>query len=269
MTRKKRSRIGTAFKNIIAFLFLLLSLLVVVGFAAVFFMPDLLDNTPLGPVFDRGNSPTAVPPTKVVVAVLPSSTPTETPNPLLPTWTPIGAQPTLEMQATNTRRATATPTIVPTFPSRTPTPTSTPTPTDTATATPIGPTATPAPTKSAFPFTKSNTSPFYLQNYANNAGCNWLGIAGEVLDLSRNPVPKNSYVVHVWGSGIDERLLVGSAPTYSPSGWEQFVFDAPAVRDFNLQLETSSGTAVSQVYTVQTRASCNENLLRFDFVQNH
>jgi hypothetical protein len=196
-------------------------------------------------------------------------TPTETPNPLLPTWTPLGAKPTLELEPTNTRRATETPTIVPTFPSRTPTATSTPTPTNTATATPLGPTATPAPTKSAFPFTKSDISPFYLQNYANNAGCNWLGIAGEVLDLSRNPVPVGSYKVHVWGSGIDKRLSVGSAPTYSPSGWEQFVFDAPAVRDFNLQLESSSGTAVSQVYTVQTRASCNENLLRFDFVQNH
>ena len=96
-----------------------------------------------------------------------------------------------------------------------------------------------------------------------------MGIAGEVLDLNRNPVEKGSYRVHVWGSGIDNRLTVGTAPAYSPSGWEQFLFDSPVVRDYNVQLETNNGTAVSQVYSVQSRASCNQNLVRFDFVQNH
>ncbi|MBP6471178.1 MAG: hypothetical protein KA362_17435, partial [Chloroflexi bacterium] len=84
-----------------------------------------------------------------------------------------------------------------------------------------------------------------------------------------NPVAAGSYVVHVWGSGVDSRLQVGSAPDYSPSGWEQFLFDSPVIRDYEVQLESSSGTAVSQAYRVQTRASCNQNLVRFDFVQNH
>ena len=96
-----------------------------------------------------------------------------------------------------------------------------------------------------------------------------MGIAGEVLDLSGNPVAAGSYVVHVWGSGVDSRLQVGSAPDYSPSGWEQFLFDSPVIRDYEVQLESSSGTAVSQAYRVQTRVSCNQNLVRFDFVQNH
>jgi hypothetical protein len=118
------------------------------------------------------------------------------------------------------------------------------------------------------PFVKTESSPFYLQNFANNAGCDWMGIAGEVLDLDRNPVVAGSYRVHIWGSGIDERLTVGTAPAYSPSGWEQFLFDSPVVRDYEIQLETSSGTAVSPIYAVRTRASCNENLVRFDFIQN-
>jgi len=96
-----------------------------------------------------------------------------------------------------------------------------------------------------------------------------MGVAGEVLDLLRNPVTAGSYKVHVWGSGIDERVTVGRAPDYSPSGWEQFLFNSPVVRDYNVQMETTNGTAVSQVYSIQTRASCNENLVRFDFVQNH
>jgi hypothetical protein len=101
-----------------------------------------------------------------------------------------------------------------------------------------------------------------LQNFANNAGCGWLGIAGEVLDLNRNPVPLDSYRVHVWGSGIDERVVVGGAPSYGPSGWEQFVFDSPVMRDYNVQLESPNGTAVSQIYRVQTRPNCNENLCK-------
>jgi hypothetical protein len=119
----------------------------------------------------------------------------------------------------------------------------------------------------SFPFTKSEYSPFYLQNFINNAGCDWMGVAGEVLDIERNPVAAGSYTVHVWGSGIDARVTVGTAPAYSPSGWELFLFDSPVVRDYEIQLEASSGTAVSAIYAFQTRASCTENLVRFDFVQ--
>lgn len=90
-----------------------------------------------------------------------------------------------------------------------------------------------------------------------------------MLDLTGSPVPIGSYRVHVWGSGIDERLIVGSAPDYGPSGWEQFVFDSPVMRDYNVQMESSNGTAVSQIYRVQTRTECTENLLQINFVQNH
>ncbi len=96
-----------------------------------------------------------------------------------------------------------------------------------------------------------------------------MGIAGEVFDIDGNPVPQGAYVVHVWDAGIDARVTVGDAPAYGPSGFEQFLFDAPRVQENNVQLETSSGTAVSQVYRIQTRASCNQNLIYFVFVQNH
>ena len=118
-------------------------------------------------------------------------------------------------------------------------------------------------------FSATEASPLYLQNYANGAGCDWLGAAGEVLDYNHRPVLNNSYRVHIWGSGIDEYANVGGAPAYSPSGWEQVLFDSPVVRDYQLQLETMDGTAVSPIYAIQTRAACNQNLLRFDFVQGN
>lgn len=96
-----------------------------------------------------------------------------------------------------------------------------------------------------------------------------MGIAGEVLDLEGRPVPAGQFRVHIWESGVDQRVPVGGAQAYGPSGWEQFLFDAPRIQQHNVQLETVNGTAVSQVYQVQTRASCNQNLVYFVFVQNH
>jgi hypothetical protein len=96
-----------------------------------------------------------------------------------------------------------------------------------------------------------------------------MGIGGTVLDLNGNPVSTGEYQVHIWDSGIDVRAPVGGAPAYGPSGYEQFLFDAPRIQENNVQLETINGTAVSQVYRVQSRASCNQNLISFGFVQNH
>jgi hypothetical protein len=209
--------------------------------------------------------PVVLPPTVAAVAEVPTFTPTPTTDPLQPTFTPQVTPTRGQPTETPTRAPTLTPSVTPILPSRTPSPT----PTNTATATPTeGPSPTPTFTRSPFPFTKSPDSPMYLRNFANTAGCDWLGIAGEVQDTVGNPVPPGQFRVHVWGSGIDERVNVGGAPAYGPSGWEQFVFDSPVIRSYNLQLETVSGTSVSQVYQVQTRASCNENLLYFIFQQN-
>lgn len=112
-------------------------------------------------------------------------------------------------------------------------------------------------------------SPTFLANWANPAGCDWMGLAGNVYDLQGNPALPGQYRVHVWGSGVDQRPTVGGARTYGPSGWEQFLFDSPEVREYNVQLETVGGTPVSQVYQVRTRASCDENLIMFDFIRNH
>lgn len=185
---------------------------------------------------------------------------------LPPTLTPLPAQASATPVPINTLRPTLTPSVTPTFPPATPTRTPSPTPTDTPTP---GPSATATATFSPFPFTKDLRSPQYLQNFANTAGCNWMGVAGEVFDLEGNPVAPGQYVVHIWDGGVDQRAVVGDAPAYGPSGYEQFLFDAPRVQDHNIQLETSNGTAVSQVYRIQTRASCNQNLVYFTFVQNH
>ncbi|MCB8939544.1 MAG: hypothetical protein H6654_15855 [Ardenticatenaceae bacterium] len=274
--RKQQTGCVGRLMSLVAALLLLLGVGIVALVAIFFLAPERLPDVSFD--LDHLLPEIAIPriaisdeamPTLVSALVLPSPTPTETEPPLAPTWTPLPVLPSATPLPFSTLKPSVTPSPWPTFPTKTLTPTHTPTPTNTPTATPLGPTPTPSPTRSAFIFTKTDNSPFYLQNHANNAGCGWLGIAGEVLDLNLNPVSFGSYRVHVWGSGIDERVLVGNAPDYGPSGWEQFVFDSPVMRDYNVQLETPSGTAVSQIYHVQTKPTCDENLLQINFVQNH
>jgi hypothetical protein len=252
--------------NVLTILFLFGACAVVAFLVLIFVTPDNFFADLLG--FQGEPTPTLLAAAVAPPTFTPSPIPTETSDigQLPPTHTPIPEQNTATPVPINTLRPTLTPSITPTFPPPTPTKTPTPTPTDTPTP---GPSPTATSTRSPFPFTKDVVSPQYLQNYANSAGCNWMGIAGEVFDLQGNPVPFGQYRVHVWESGVDKRVTVGDAPAYGPSGYEQFLFDAPRVQDQNVQLETSNGTAVSQVYRVQTRASCNQNLLYIVFVQNH
>ncbi len=266
MAARRSSRGGCAVSifNILAVMFVVVTFLLMVLVIYAVVVPDNPIVAALGLDFNREPEPL---PTAIPAAVVPTLTATREPGvELPPTSTPPPSENTVTSAPLGTLRPSLTPSVTPTFPP--PTPTRTPTPTPTATPSP-GPSPTVTNTRSPFPFTKDLESPRYLQNYANNAGCNWLGIAGEVFDLEGNPVASGAYQVHIWDSGIDARVPVGGALAYGPSGYEQFLFDSPRVQDHNIQLETSSGTAVSQVYRVQTRASCNQNLLYFVFVQNN
>ena len=274
LEKANRSRgLGSRLLNVIA-------IILIVGACGVFALLIYLVATPDNFISDFLGTGGEATPTLVSVAVVPTITPTVKEEPvestatseptvardIPPTNTPLPPPDTPTPLVLNTPRPTLTPTIAATLPANTATPTSTPTPTDTATP---GPSPTVTTTRSPFPFTKDLTSPQYLQNYANNAGCDWMGIAGIVLDLNGNPVSQGEYVVHVWDSGIDTRVVVGDASAYGPSGFEQFLYNEPRFQENNVQLETRNGTAVSQVYRLQTRTNCNENLIRFDFIQNH
>ena len=271
--------VGGMIINVIAGIFILAAVGVIALLIVLFLLPDdvfpdllgsrISDPAPtlavvaLAPTLASEASPTS----EATATAMPTEIPTLISAGLIPaTNTPLPRMDTPTPVPVNTLRPTLTPSPASTLPPATPTKTATPTPTDTATP---GPSPTVTTTRSPFPFTKDQVSPQYIQNYTNNAGCDWMGVAGIVLDLNGNPVPNNEYRVHIWDSGIEERVAVGSAPAYGPSGFEQFLFDEPRFQEHNLQLETINGTAVSQVYRFQTRTNCNQNLIRFDFIQNH
>ncbi len=270
MSRKSK-KTGVSLLNILSLALLLFTCIVGILIMLVLAKPELMANVSLPGAADS-TALTAEPiPTMEEVAVIPTIPPSATPNRLAPTFTPSSEEvmPTSTRKPFSTLSASTTPTLTPILPSKTPTKTPTSTPSNTPTMTPFGPTITPSPTRSQYQFTKTDASPLYLLNFANTAKCNWMGMAGEVIDLQKHFVVTGMYKVHVWGNGIDERALVGGATAYSPSGWEQFLDNKTSARAYNVQLETVSGTAVSQVYYITTRDDCNQNLIRIDFIQNH
>lgn len=129
---------------------------------------------------------------------------------------------------------TAAPTIVgATFtpdPARDLLPAGTPTPTFGPTLTPggFGPTPTVTPTILYPTFTPSPAAPqssfqlhdevVFTSNFANDHGCDWQGVAGQVLDASGQPLIGTRIIA--LGEGDRLETESGTASAYGASGWE-------------------------------------------------
>ena len=215
-----------------------------------------------------------------------------------PTGTPTPAQDTatVQIQASNTNQPTATQTVKPALtqtmtliplPSKTiipsatltatraftPTftpskiPTSTPTRTPTKTATP---TKTPTPTP--YPYILQSGAPVYLANFGYpDAGCNWLGVAGQVFGASGKPLINT--VVWVRGTiqnqAIEKVVLTGTSEgnKYGPGGYEAFLsgtaIDTSGI--FSIQILDLDGNILSDRIYFDTSSACTENLIILNF----
>ncbi|HQE94139.1 MAG TPA: hypothetical protein PLH19_15725 [Anaerolineae bacterium] len=175
--------------------------------------------------------------------------------------------PTLAHSPVATWTLTPTPTITPTPPpSFTPTPTRTPTPitpspTATSTATP-----TPRVTRSPWPFTYELTyeTPVY--------SCNWMGVAGTVVDIDGKAL--KGYPVHVWGGGIDVVVNSGDNQRYGDSGWEQFFLNYPQELNgvFRVQIhdkDNPNHPPVSPEIVLNFQGVCSKSLAYIVFTKNH
>ena len=272
MTRRGR---GPLIINLLTMMALLATCGSCFGAAAILIRPDMVP-----PEYQ----PATLPP----IAVLPSPTATSTTSlfpTFQPTWT-LTAPPTVTRTPTNTidpSLATATRT-------KTPTPEISDTPTETATldATQIfqltqsiatdtptvtntsAPTFTPSKTRSAFPFTVQGGAPTPIQNFANSAGCNWMGIAGQAFNLEGNPII--GLVVHLEGGDLNQDAITGTKTAYGAGGYEFFINNRPVqtIGEYKIQLRDQNGaTPLSDVIVVNTFADCSKNLLLVNFVQNH
>ena len=185
-----------------------------------------------------------LPPTTIPVLVL-TNTPTPTPKGILPsTWTP-----------------TVSPTTIPT---ETPEPTNSPQPTE-----------TPIPTadlESGTTFTTQDGSPSYeINSYHPDAGCNWLGVGGQIFDKDGAPV--SGILVEAGGMlgeiEISVLTLSGMAGEYGEGGFEIRLHDSPVASegDVWIQLLDQANLPLTEQITFQTYDSCDSNLIRINFVQ--
>jgi hypothetical protein len=211
------------------------------------------DRQPLG--LGRGAEPTLV------------GLPTGTPTLPWPSPNPTGTA-TPPPTATGTATITVTPTITDTpLPSLTPTETETPeaSPTPTATETPE-PTdtqaATPTETEAPFDYVLDGEP-----TYTAQSTCEWLGIAGTVIDENGDPL--TGVQVRVTGGGIDETVTSGSKTDYGPSGWEVFIDTELRSDVFEVRIVSASNEPLSDTVTVETIPDCQSNLvlLRFQKIQ--
>jgi hypothetical protein len=190
------------------------------------------------------------PPTLPAIMVMPSPTPTPL-QVLPPTWTPLPS-------------ATPLPTNTP-IPAQ---PTVTPFPVFTASITPTNPPA------DAMPFALNAGSPVAISSVAFHpeAGCSWMGIAGQVLNMSGAPV-STGVIIHVGGelAGVKKDItsLTGTARQYGEAGYEIVLGATPTASTNSLwvQLLDQAGLPMSPRVVFDTYASCDQNLIFITFKQ--
>ncbi|OGO23127.1 MAG: hypothetical protein A2Y54_10350 [Chloroflexi bacterium RBG_16_51_16] len=179
---------------------------------------------------------------------------TITPIQLEATWTP-----------TTIGGWTQTPTLVPTF---------------TLQASPTGfslvpPSKTPSPTKlptTAFSPDNPQAISSSLIPHLQNAGCNWQGVGGSVLDTNNSDIV--GLVVRIVGTyngkNINMTTVSGVNPDYGRSGFEFMLSSTPITsRDqLYLQLLDQAGKPLSENVYLDTFNECEKNLVLVRFKKN-
>ncbi len=181
------------------------------------------------------------PPTLPPVIGFPTPTATLPVVTLPPTWTPSPTSPPL---------ASATP-------SPSPTPPATPTPTPNVTPTP-------------FPYELQPGTPSYTTSkiFHSAQGCNWLSVAGQVLDASGKAVVVNVIVRgELADTPVELVTISGTAPQFGPGGFELQLADHPIASQHTLyiQLADPNGLPISPKVYFDTHESCDENITLINF----
>jgi hypothetical protein len=219
--------------DMLSILMILVTLCLGAYFAAVYSSPNASFNI-LKPTRNQ-------PPTPTITQIQPPAT-----------WTSTPLGPT----------ETATLTLVPTF-------TLEPSPTVVSLITPSD---TPVPTKTPqAPFSATVT---YIDSTIIHpeAGCNWQGVAGTILDASNADML--GIAVRLTGfynnKTKNELTVSGIAPAYGKSGFEFFLGTVPISSDglLSIQILDQAGLPLSGNITINTNADCTKNLVLVKFKKN-
>lgn len=227
--------VGSLILNLLTMGVLLMTLCAGGAMTVVFINPALIDRiAPLLPI------KLIVPPTLMPTLGYPTAT--NTPEIYLPpTWTPTPS------------RTPGAPTTVPAL-------TDTPGPTET-----LSPNQTVEPTATPLPFGVQPGSPVAIENPVNDLACNYMGIGGQVFDLTGSPV--FNLDLHVTGAlegkPIDLHSLTGTAGVESlgPGAYLINLSGHPVASkgELSIQLSDTAGTPLSDKIEFDTYDTCNND----------
>ena len=177
--------------------------------------------------------------------------------PTVPSQTEVTA-PTDTLSPTDT----SAPTDLPTLP-----PTDTASPDATLASAPVEEQAAPA----DYPFVLQTGSPTYLPAFTHpEAGCAWVGVAGQVFDEQQQPLEGVVILVKGYYNGkiVDTMVLSGLGEAYGPGGFEVQVGDQSDETNnaVTLQLVNQQFEPLSEPYPVVTYDDCQKNLVMVNFV---
>jgi hypothetical protein len=126
---------------------------------------------------------------------------------------------------------------------------------------------------SGLPYAVAAGSPVAISSatFHPEAGCNWMGVAGQVLIAERrtglhrrcNPAKRG------FGEFVDITSLTGIAPQYGQSGYEFTLSDKPVASNNTLwvQLLDQAGLPLSEKAYFETFEDCGSNLIFLNFKQ--
>ena len=127
--------------------------------------------------------------------------------------------------------------------------------------------------KPKFPYGLQSGTPALLQNFVNTAGCNYLGVGGQVLKLNGDAV--SGMVVEITGTlsgkNILNLALTGNAQNLGPGGYEIKIGDQPVASSGTLKIQVFdlAGTPQTPLIPIDTFADCNKNFILVNFSEQY
>jgi len=235
----RRKRPSGLVWNVLTILVLVTILCVV----SVFFLIFIDPNSNLNPF-----------PPPTVNPALATATPTVIPRfTLVPSWTPTNALP----QITDTPEPSNTPIVITSL-------------IENPTAVPLGISGTTA--QYAFELQQGSPSAITGAQFHPDAGCKWLGVAGQATSLNDEAV--KGLFVQLGGSipgddSMDNLTMTGLAPEYGPGGYEITISDTLVASNSTLwiQLLDQQNLPLSDRIYFSTFDDCEKNLIIIYFDQ--
>jgi hypothetical protein len=124
------------------------------------------------------------------------------------------------------------------------------------------------------PFEVNPGSPVSLSSlqFYPERRCDWMGVAGQVHDLSRAPISGQQVRIGGFldGKAVDMLTLTGLTSAYGTAGFYEFTLaDKPIASNKSLwvQLLDQAGLAMSEKIFFETYDSCEKNLILINFIQ--